>query len=46
MNLGFTKSQLESFCVEAGLTVQHCTVSAIEKRAPNFSVLALSARKE
>jgi hypothetical protein len=25
--------------------VQSCTVSAIEKRSPNFSVLALSAVK-
>ena len=45
VNLGFSTSQLEELCSEAGLQVQSCTVSAIEKRAPNFSVLSLSAKK-
>lgn len=45
LNLGFTTRQLEKLAREAGLTVQTCTVSAIEKRAPNFSVLSLSASK-
>jgi ArsR family transcriptional regulator len=45
VNLGFTTQQLERFSGKAGLVVQSCTVSAIEKRSPNFSVLALSAVK-
>ncbi|MEE8338825.1 MAG: metalloregulator ArsR/SmtB family transcription factor [Xanthomonadales bacterium] len=45
VNLGFTTRQLESLCADAGLQVQSCSISAIEKRTPNFSVLALSARK-
>jgi len=45
INLGFTTARLESFCADAGLTVRTCTVSAIEKRTPNFSVLSLSAVK-
>jgi len=45
VNLGFTTQQLEKLSAQAGLTVQNCTVSAIEKRAPNFSVLSLSAVK-
>ena len=43
VNLGFTRQQLEKLSRNAGLVVQTCTVSAIEKRAPNFSVLSLSA---
>lgn len=45
LNLGFTREQLEDFARDAGLEVQACTVSAVEKRTPNFSVLALSAVK-
>jgi ArsR family transcriptional regulator len=45
VNLGFTRKQLEKLAQGAGLQVQACTVSAVEKRTPNFSVLALSARK-
>jgi len=45
LNLGFTTRQLEKLSEDAGLTVHVCTVSAIEKRAPNFSVLSLSASK-
>lgn len=45
INLGFTTARLESFCADTGLTVRTCTVSAIEKRTPNFSVLSLSAVK-
>jgi ubiquinone/menaquinone biosynthesis C-methylase UbiE len=45
VNLGFTKKQLEQLSNRAGLEVRTCTVSAIEKRAPNFSVLSLSAAK-
>lgn len=45
VNLGFTTRQLESFCSKAGLEVRACTVSAIEKRTPNFSVLSLFAVK-
>ena len=45
VNLGFTSKQLSKLASEAGLQVQACTVSAIEKRAPNFSILSLSAIK-
>jgi ArsR family transcriptional regulator len=46
VNPGFTTSALEAFCTDAGLRVKSCTVSAIEKRTPNFSVLSLSAIKK
>lgn len=45
VNLGFSIADLENYCKEAGLEVQTCTVSTIEKRIPNFSVLYLSAFK-
>ena len=45
VNLGFTRKKLESLSRGAGLEVKSCTVSAIEKRTPNFSVLSLSAAK-
>ena len=45
VNLGFTTRQLETLCANAGLHVQSCSISAIEKRTPNFSVLSLSASK-
>lgn len=45
VNLGFSIENLESYCTEAGLDVLACTVSTIEKRVPNFSVLYLSAIK-
>jgi ArsR family transcriptional regulator len=45
VNLGFTTTQLEALTEQAGLEVQACTVSAVEKRTPNFSVLSLSATR-
>ena len=45
VNLGFTAKQLETLALKAGLQPQTCTVAAIEKRVPNFSVLSLSAIK-
>jgi ArsR family transcriptional regulator len=45
VNLGFSIADLENYCRQAGLEVQTCTVSTIEKRIPNFSVLYLSAIK-
>lgn len=45
VNLGFTTGQLEKLTKEAGLELRACTVSAVEKRTPNFSVLALSATR-
>jgi ArsR family transcriptional regulator len=45
LNLGFTRDQLEALATDAGLDVLACTVSAVEKRTPNFSVLALCAVK-
>jgi SAM-dependent methyltransferase len=45
VNLGFTVGELEKLCRGAGLEAVHCQVSAVEKRAPNFSVLTLLARR-
>ena len=45
VNLGFTSGQLGNLAEQAGLDVLSCTVSAVEKRAPHFSVLALSAAR-
>lgn len=45
LNLGFTPEELQNLASDAGLEVIDCTVSAVEKRTPNFSVLALSAHK-
>jgi 2-polyprenyl-3-methyl-5-hydroxy-6-metoxy-1,4-benzoquinol methylase len=45
VNLGFLTSELTDWCSGAGLEVQSCTVSTVEKRTPNFSVICLSARK-
>jgi ArsR family transcriptional regulator len=45
VNLGFTIPALEEHCAQAGLEVKSCTVSTIEKRIPNFSVLYLLAIK-
>lgn len=45
VNLGFTEQELEKLSRQAGLQVRNCTVSAVEKRVPNFSVLSLCAAK-
>lgn len=45
VNLGFTRDALKLLCEDAGLQVRTCSVSAIEKRAPHFSVLSLYATK-
>jgi len=45
VNLGFSTMDLENLCIAAGLQVLSCSVSTIEKRSPNFSVLYLLARK-
>jgi SAM-dependent methyltransferase len=45
VNLGFTEQELEKLTRKAGLEVRNCTVSAVEKRVPNFSVLSLCAVK-
>lgn len=44
-NLGFTPAALRELCTKAGLDVHGCTVAAVEKRPPNFSVLTLLAAK-
>ncbi|NND44574.1 MAG: metalloregulator ArsR/SmtB family transcription factor [Xanthomonadales bacterium] len=46
VNLGFTPNELERLCRNAGLEALHCQVTAVEKRAPNFSVLTLLARRK
>ena len=45
LNLGFTSKDLERMCDKAGMRVSQCAVSAVEKRAPNFSVLTLLSEK-
>jgi SAM-dependent methyltransferase len=45
LNLGFTDSQLQTYCTNAGLEPRDIRVSAIEKRTPNFEVLTLIAGK-
>jgi ArsR family transcriptional regulator len=45
LNLGFTPGELEEVAKAAGLSVRSCSVSAVEKRTPNFSVLSLSATR-
>lgn len=45
INLGFEVEELQAFCSKAGLTPLETRVSAIEKRAPNFEVLTLTANK-
>lgn len=45
LNLGFTESQLNKFCINAGLEPHNIQISAVEKRTPNFEVLTLIAGK-
>jgi ArsR family transcriptional regulator len=45
VNLGFTPGQLEKHCRDAGLEAASCEVTAVEKRAPNFAIITLLARK-
>ncbi|MGH8034290.1 MAG: ArsR/SmtB family transcription factor [Lysobacterales bacterium] len=42
-NLGFTPRQLEQLAKTAGLRNVSCSVSTVERRSPNFTVLTLSA---
>ncbi len=44
-NLGFTPKRLRKLATDAGLDVAFCDLSAIEKRAPNFSVITLHGRR-
>ncbi len=45
VNLGFTPKGLEKLCLQAGLEPVCCQVTAVEKRAPNFAILTLMAKK-
>jgi 2-polyprenyl-3-methyl-5-hydroxy-6-metoxy-1,4-benzoquinol methylase len=45
VNLGFTPKSLEKLCRDAGLEPDHCQVTAVEKRTPNFSIITLLASK-
>lgn len=45
VNLGYTDSQLERFCAQAGLNALDIQISGIEKRSPNFEILTLLASK-
>lgn len=44
-NLGFKPKALAQLADDAGFDVLHCAVSAVEKRKPNFAVIALHAVK-
>lgn len=44
-NLGFRPKDLARLAVESGFDVIFCDVSAVEKRKPNFSVIALHAAR-
>ncbi len=46
LNLGFKPDQLEKLASRAGLHVESCGVSTVERRTPNFSILTLSARRD
>jgi len=45
VNLGFSTRDLKKLCRESGLEASFCQVTAVEKRAPNFSILTLLAKK-
>lgn len=45
LNLGFTTRKLKTFCQRAELRLLQCSIAAVEKRAPNFSVLTLLAER-
>ena len=45
VNLGFTSTRLKKLSREAGLEPLYCEVTAVEKKAPNFSILTLVASK-
>ena len=45
LNLGFTPAELKKHCRQAALEPVTCQVAAVEKRAPNFSILTLLAGK-
>ncbi len=44
-NLGFAPEQLQKLASNSGLEVNHCEVTAHEKRPPHFAVLTLSAKR-
>jgi ArsR family transcriptional regulator len=44
-NLGFSADELKALCHQSGLDVLSCSVSAVEKRSPNFAVLTLVATR-
>ena len=45
VNLGFSSKGLKKLCRDAGLEASFCQVTAVEKRAPNFAILTLLAKK-
>ena len=45
INLGFTDSQLQTYCAHAGLIALDIQISGTEKRSPNFEILTLLASK-
>lgn len=45
LNLGFEPQALRRLAEAAGLAVDHCAIGSVEKRPPNFAVLALRAAR-
>ena len=45
VNTGFRSAQLKNLAIEAGLQVQACDITSIERRAPHFNILTLLANK-
>lgn len=46
VNSGFREQQLEEWCIAAGLNVEYCAVTSVEKRPPHFQVITLLASKD
>ena len=45
VNNGFRAETLRTLCEEAGLAVDFCAVTSIERKKPNFKIITLMARK-
>lgn len=45
VNSGFGARQISQWCEDAGLDVQFCDITSIERRAPHFKILTFLARK-
>jgi len=45
LNKGFKESEVVSMAENAGLSVQSCEVTSIERKTPNFKIITLLAKK-